>query len=640
MSTSHSEDSPTASTSNSRPSPFRILGKSTGFFSPSHPPSPRPNKWPTTPESAELRILLLRPNSPPNQIYDAYLRLVTNPLHPLLPQAMHQLTLRRVVSPVSSIRLPNFSDQPDPFTLRVETRLREVIFHMRAAGVEPTLGDYHFVLEYMAALGHQRAAYNVYLEVIKLGHKPTERTITLALLALVRRHKMRIYDDHMSAVLAESHGIADRLLGDLLKLQNDKTATPISSMCLDLACRVFKITGTLDKFLAMLKTGYGVDVSQPDYRPLEFVERMQAQIAASKLGFSPGSQLVMPKFSTHILNTTLDMLGRSGEISKMVSTFEVITNPLPATVRADSYQYDTWEDDEPETSTTSSSRAPARLSDYVPSAAPNTASLGFMLKHTVDFAEFDLCKHYLLLAIHLDRQSDTQLRQQLRVALRARRAHAAVAELESKSNLPILYTLPPSYTDPPVDIPHVTVSYEMFAKVWRFANQKAHMRTLRGLVRTVRRLIWRKQRDIEVYKTVLNAVPTLGSFSPSKSDNTDLGDQEGPNGEIPAWLNRSIEEPLPQRRRFSLAAHVSLLEAETKKLEHFLAHGIRGIEHSSLRVEAELNRKKGRKADRAIQVAEHAAYSEQQAKKKREKRKAEKAEEHPGGEIGGVFVLA
>ncbi|KAG9126163.1 hypothetical protein FRC07_004633 [Ceratobasidium sp. 392] len=546
----HNGGSPSPSTSSSRPSPFRISGKSTGFFSPSHPPSPRPSKWPTTSESAELRVLLLRPNSSPNLIYDAYLRLVTNPLHALLPQAVHQLVLRRVVPPASSIRLPNFSEQPDPFTLRHETRLREVTFHMRAAGVEPTLGDYHFVLEHMAALGYQRAAYNVYMEIIKLGHKPTERTITLGLLALVRRHKMRIYDDHMGAVMAESHSIADRLLGDLIKLQNDKSADPVSPMCLDLACRVFKITGSLDKFLAMLKTGYGVDVSQPDYRPLEFVERMQAQVVASKPESSSNSKYTVPKFSTHTLNTTLDMLGRAGMIREMVSTFEVLTNPLPASIRADSYQYDTWEDDEPETTTTSNSRTPTRLSEYVPSAIPNTASLAFMIKHTVDSVKFDLCKHYLLLAIHLDRQSDTQLRQQLRVALRARRAYAAAAELESKSNLPVMYALPSSYTDPPIDIPSVAISYEMFAKVWRFANQKAHMRTLRGLVRTVRRLIRRKRRDIEVYRSVLNAVPTLGSFPQSSAHVTNLGDQVGPNGEIPTWLNRLIEGQPPARRRF------------------------------------------------------------------------------------------
>ncbi|KAG8747232.1 hypothetical protein FRC10_001848 [Ceratobasidium sp. 414] len=634
---SATRDPPAAATTDSK-LPFRIFGRSTGFFSPSHPPSPRPSKWPTTPESAELRVLLLRPNSPSNLIYDAYLRLVTDPLHAPLPQTMHQLVLRRVNPPVSSIPLPSFSEQPDASVLRNETRLREVIFHMRAAGVEPTLGDYHFVLEHMAALGHQRAAYNVYMEVAKIGHKPTERTIALALLALVRRHKMRIYDDHVAAVLAESHRIADRLMGDLLGLQSNESAEPVSPMCLDLACRVFKVTGNLDKFLALLKTGYGVDISQPDYRPLEFVERMRGHTTSSS-GSKP--KLIVPRFSTHTLNTTLDMLGRSGKVREMVSAFEVLTNPLPASVRADSYQYDTWEDDEPETTVASSSRTPTRLSDYVPSATPNTASLAFMIKHTVDSFKFDLCKHYLLFAIHLDRQSDTQLRQQLRVALRARRAYAAAAELESKSDLPVMYTLPSSYADPPVDIPRVAVSHEMFMKVWGLANQKVHMRTLRGLVRTVRRVIRRKRRDIDVYKTVLDAVPTLGSHPPSQVDDSDLEGQVGPNGEIPSWLNRLIEERPSPRRRFSLAAHVALLEEETNKLEQFLTYGIRGVEHSSLRVKGELSRKKDRKVERAVKAAQPAEHAEKQVKEKSEERRAERAEEGlGGGEVSGVFAPA
>ncbi|QRV76033.1 Fungal specific transcription factor domain [Ceratobasidium sp. AG-Ba] len=632
-------DTPVASTSSSKPSAFRLFGGNggTAFFSPSHAPAPRPSKWPLTPESAELRVLLLRRDSPANMIYDAYLRLVTNPLHIPLPQSMHQLVLRRAVPHVSSVRLPNYSDLPDSFTTRHETRLREIIFHTRAAGVEPTLGDYHFVLEHMAALGHQRTAYSVYMEIVKLGHKPTERTIAWVLLALVRRHKMRIYDDHMGAVMAESHGIADRLLGDLLRLQSDKSASPISSMTLDLACRVFKITGNLEKFLALLKSGYGVDVLQPDYRPLEFAEQMQ--IRASSSGTRPS----IPRFSTHTLNTTLDMLGRSGKIQEMVATFEVITNPLPASARADSYQYDVWEDDEPESRADSNSHSSNRLSEYVPSATPNTTSLSFMIKHTVDFARFDFCKHYLLLAIHLDRQSDTHLRQQLRVALKARREYAAAAELEAKSNLPTTYTLPPSYSDPPVDSPRVSVTYEMFTKVWGLANRKAHMRSLRGLVRTVRRVIRRKRRDIEVYKTVIKAVPSLGSLVSSPSTVENEEDEEGIDGEMPPWANEMIEKRPPQRRSFNLVAHVALLEAETEKLDHFLLYGIRGVEHSSARIKAEETRKKEKKVEQAARVAQEAekiAQKVKELKEEKERRKAEKTGGAGGDEMASVLVPA
>lgn len=495
---------------------------------------------------------------------------------------------------------------------------------MRSAGVEPTITDYHFVLEQMAALGHQRAAYNVYLELVKAGHKPTERTIALTLLALVRRHKMRIFDDHLNAVVAESHGIGDRLMGDLLSLQNDPNAAPISPMCFDLACRVFKITGDLNKFLAMLKTGYGVDIMQLDHRPIEFVQRIQAnqaRLTASRTNIPHQYLQGIPKFSTHTLNTTLDMLGRSGRVREMVSAFEVLTNPLPANARADAYQYDTWEDDEPEgASSQSGTSLRSQLSDYVPSATPNTTSMAFMIKHTVDSYKFDLCKHYLLLAIHLDRKSDRRLRRQLRAALRARRSYLEAPATAGAA----------PFVAPRVDVPHVSVTYEMFTKVWGLANQKAHMRTLRGLVRTVRRLIRRKRRDISVYRAVLEAVPTLAAPRiPNDAAHVEREDDRegGVNGEIPSWLQALVEEQPPVRREFSLASHVALLETEADKLDHFLAYGIRGVEHSSQRIKAELARKKVRKVEKVAAKATEEAEAEEKLKAKKKGKRKEKSEE-------------
>ncbi|CAE6456016.1 unnamed protein product [Rhizoctonia solani] len=621
--TDQPEAPPQASTSTAPRLSFSI---SPEFFSSSRATPLSSQRWPITPESAELRVLLLRKSSTINAIYDAYLRLMNNTFHLPLPRTMHQVVLRRCVHPTHKIKLPDFSLQPDRFVIRQETRLREVIFQMRADGSEPTLADYHFVLEQMAAMGHQRGAYNVYMEITKSRHKVTERTIALALLALARRHKMRIYDDHVGAVVAESYGIADRLVGDLLALQQDPTE-PISPMCLDLACRAFKITGSLDKFTAMLKVGYGVDISQPDHLPLEFVERVQA-IQKAMTNKDAGVRLFpvpeIPKFSTHTLNTTLDMLGRSGKPLQMVSAFEVLTNPLPASTRRDGYQYDTWEDDEPEKGLSDSAPTSSRnwLANYVPSATPNAASLAFMIKHTVDFVKFDLCKHYLLLAIHLDRVCDYNLRQQLRAVLRSRREHAAAAQLErSKPKLP-----PPEdalpHVDPPVDIPRVAISYEMFTKVWGLANQKAHMRSLRGLVRTVLRVIRRKRDDIHVYDMVLKAVPSLAApVSVQARGEEEL--EQLIDGEIPTWIQNMLDERdrIPKPRQFSLAAHVAMLKEETDKLEKFLKHGIRGRDHTSTRIEAEMERKR-RRREEAIRAAEELVAEAQREKERRKEKKA------------------
>ncbi|KAF8708234.1 hypothetical protein RHS03_04276, partial [Rhizoctonia solani] len=616
-----------SSQASSSTAPRLSFGIGSGFFNSSRSSSQLSRTWPTTPESAELRVLLLRRDSTVNAIYDAYLRLMNNPFHLPLPRTMHQVVLRRSVYPIHRIKQPNFSLQPDQFVTRQETRLQEVIFQMRADGSEPTLADYHFVLEQMAAMGHQRGAYNVYLEIVKSDHKVTERTIALALLALVRRHKMWIFDDHVAAVAGEAYGIAERLVGDLLALQKDLTE-PISPMCLDLACRSFKVTGSLEKFMEMLKRGYGIDISQPDHLPVEFVERVQAiqKAIANKGGGAPLFPVPdIPKFSTHTLNTTLDMLGRSGKVREMVSAFEFLTTPLPVNARRDSYQYDTWEDDEPEKASSNPASTSPRnwLANYVPSASPNTASLSFMIKHTVNFAKFDLCKHYLLLAIYLDRVSDYNLRQQLRSVLRARQEYAAAAELELNSKP----KLPPSpndtipYVDPPIDIPRVAVSYEMFTKVWGLANQKAHMRTLRGLVRTVRRVIRRKRNDIYVYNMVLKAVPSLAAPIPALPE-MDSEVEELAEGEIPTWIHNMLKEreQSSRSRRFSLAAHTEMLEKETEKLESFLSHSVRGRDHTSARIQAEMERKQKRREE-AIRAAEQLVID---AQKEKERQKAKK----------------
>ncbi|QRW18891.1 Fungal specific transcription factor domain [Rhizoctonia solani] len=597
-----------SSQASSSTAPRLSFGIGSGFFNSSRSSFQLSRTWPTTPESAELRVLLLRRDSTVNAIYDAYLRLMNNPFHLPLPRTMHQPTARPICH--STRNSPSRSHIPDA-SRRIRTDTSRLPFRVGADG----------------SYGSPAGAYNVYLEIVKSDHKVTERTIALALLALVRRHKMWIFDDHVAAVTGEAYGIAERLVGDLLALQKDLTE-PISPMCLDLACRSFKITGSLEKFMEMLKRGYGIDISQPDHLPVEFVERVQAiqKAIANKGGGAPLFPVPdIPKFSTHTLNTTLDMLGRSGKVREMVSAFEVLTTPLPANARRDRYQYDTWEDDEPEKASSNPASTSPRnwLANYVPSASPNTASLSFMIKHTVNFAKFDLCKHYLLLAIYLDRVSDYNLRQQLRSVLRARQEDTAAAELELNSKP----KLPPSpndtipYVDPPIDIPRVAVSYEMFTKVWGLANQKAHMRTLRGLVRTVRRVIRRKRNDIYVYNMVLKAVPSLAAPIPALPE-MDSEVEELAESEIPTWIHNMLKEreQSSRPRRFSLAAHTEMLEKETEKLESFLSHSVRGRDHTSARIQAEMERKQKRREE-AIRAAEQLVID---AQKEKERQKAKK----------------
>ena len=93
----------------------------------------------------------------------------------------------------------------------------------------------------------------------------------------------------------------------LIQDMHERAIRP-SVLTLDLAARVLRMTGQLPALLALLRTGFGVDVANPD------ADRGEALPPCAP--------------TTHTLNTALMALGEYATVSDMVAAYETMTEPL------------------------------------------------------------------------------------------------------------------------------------------------------------------------------------------------------------------------------------------------------------------------------------------------------------------------
>ncbi|WFD02642.1 hypothetical protein MOBT1_001323 [Malassezia obtusa] len=118
-----------------------------------------------------------------------------------------------------------------------------------------------------------------------------------------------------------------------------------STLTLDLAARVLRVTGQLPALLALLRTGFGVDVANPD-----------ADRGETTLECVP---------TTHTLNTVLMALGEHATVANMMTAYETMTQPLPGAGAAGA----------------AGAREVAELGAASRSVQPNTKTFSVLLKH-------------------------------------------------------------------------------------------------------------------------------------------------------------------------------------------------------------------------------------------------------------------
>ncbi|KAH7922892.1 hypothetical protein BV22DRAFT_1069713 [Leucogyrophana mollusca] len=524
---------------------------------------------------ADLTDSLARETPNPSRAWAYYVDLLNYLEFASIPLQIHQAVLRKCVPTPAVLRSAvarrmlagNVPRLPHLY----ESRLKTVMRNIRMAGQKPTLDDYHFILEQFASVGHHTGALQVYKELVHVFKlEPTPKTFGLCLQAIAHRLTLPTYKAHRPGLLLETSNMCRKLLQEMTKYK-----LPLTSVNLDLTVRVLKETVDKDAFSQLMKMGYGIDLDFPDHPPLD---RLQVPDAAEDEAAAALFQTRQP-FSTAALNTTIDMLGRLGNVSKLVQTFEVLTQPLPPQAAQHfSHEFDDDEDD-------FGVQNPAATQPHAtPHALPNTTSYNLLLKHVSRAGHATFARHYLVQAMRLDRDTDRALRSQMR--------------------------------DPPEAVvpPRFAINRGTLLPVFGEANRDKNMELLRWVGWVARQTLRRKRNDLAWYSRVqeereeqereawlrsvspdalseperLAGASQPPAPSPSASHTTD---EPPPQPDVPSPPPTADPNPTPTPKPFSLPLHLLILQRDISEISAFNAHLESVLARNTQRVKERLGRR-------------------------------------------------
>ncbi|KAH7887932.1 hypothetical protein F5I97DRAFT_1828838 [Phlebopus sp. FC_14] len=461
-----------------------------------------------------------------------------------LPLEIHQKVLRKcvpspsVLRPMSAREMQGDSPPRPPHIY--EARLKTVMRNIRLMGNKPVLDDYHYVLEQFQAVGHMYGSMQVYHElkhVCKLT--PERRTFGLCLQSIAHRLSLPMYHNQRSKIIHDAVTSCKKILGDMRSYEMHFT-----SVILDLVIRISKESADGSIFTQLMKVGYGIDLDFPDHPP------MQTSVAAQDEAGIPQIHHLLP-FSTAALNTSIDMLGRLGNVPRLVQTFEVLTQPLPP--QASQHFSKEFEDDDGDDFgfVNPASTQP----HHTPHALPNSTTYSLLLKYISRSKHTTLARHYLQQASWLDRQVDRAIRTQL-------------------------YCTP--YKTP---APHFSISRGMILPVFGAANRDKDLALMRFVAKITRRSFRRKKNDIAYYTNLLELQrqgrqPLAPDHDPWHPEPT-LSPPEAnssPAGSRPL-LSRSSQfitdsdfdapTPPPPVKYFNIATHLEILHRDFEDIATF-----------------------------------------------------------------------
>ncbi|KAH9062088.1 hypothetical protein EDB87DRAFT_1559986 [Lactarius vividus] len=426
-------------------------------------PEPSPTELLVAAKTRDLLGSLERGDSNPSRPWGHYVDLLNYMGLEKLPLELHQLVLRKCVPPASVVRVASARDNRARFYPHAphayENRLQTVMRNIRSAGWRAELDDYHFILEQFAAVGHYVGSRRILQEMAYAGIQPQPKTYSLCLQALAHRLTLPYPKVEYPALIDETTKMARDLIQDM---QTRKV--PFTSVNVDLAIRVLRETVDQKGFDELVKFSYGIDLAYPDCLPLEVIEQRAASEDASSEVLRPPVYPLQP-LSTPALNTIVDMLGRTGRISKMVQAFEVLSQPIPKPGQCPTSLFDEDEDD----NLVNPPSSPEPMHP-LPFAPPNTTTFQFLIKHAAREGHAVFARHYLVQAMRLDREADVRLKRDL-------------------------CTLPIHEISPP----HLAVNRNMFLSVFGLSNCEKLVELMHWTQRMIRRTLRRKRKDLHWY---------------------------------------------------------------------------------------------------------------------------------------------
>ncbi|KAF9534425.1 hypothetical protein CPB83DRAFT_804398 [Crepidotus variabilis] len=471
----------------------------------------------------------LRDADNPHVVWTAYSNLLLVAGTESIPLQVHQRVLRSCCASVTTLRSTltwhlrqgNLVD----VSVQYDKRLRAVMQNIWNAGLQPTPDDYNFVLGRFAAVGNRERCWLVYKELRRHGQTPSQITFGYCLQSIAQRFSLPIPKDSRDALVGAARFEFSTYAAHMREL-----GIPMNPVTFDLSIRILGETLDATGFENLMKWGYGIDLSNPDRVALEFLEHR------NKTESDGASTSAFP-FTTTALNTTLDILGRLGDISRMITAFEVLTQPLPS---ANQHFFNSFEADE-EDDFGVQVDVPSSAPQQACLAIPNTTTFNIMLRYLCRADNAVLSRHYINYARMLDRRISHHLRNQI---MHYRRIKVPLQQILS---------------------PNLCMSPSMLVSALGQGNKDNNIGLLRWIHSKMPSYINACKRDLDALVKVTEEMKTE-NYQPepiplSKSYKL-----------IPI-LELDIENP-PQptpvvRKQFNIARHIAVLERNYEELQAF-----------------------------------------------------------------------
>jgi hypothetical protein len=509
----------------------------------------------------ELSTLLEREEPNPARIWATYSDLMLFFGREQLPIEIHQAVLRRCTPTPNVLRLVSArrvhvtdtkSKRPlangSPTTPQIhEVRLQTVVRNMRSAGFVPTLDDYHVILKRFAAAGHYVGSIEVYKELLQMKLRPRIHTFGLCLQAIAHRLTLPISEGQRPALVSRVTAVCDDLLQGMQTYN-----VPFTGPSVDLTIRILKETTDLKGFEMLLKIGYGIDLSYPDHPPIT-IDRVDSSDKVNR------HLAALQPFTTSALNTTIDMLGRLGQTSKMVQAFEVLTQPLQHLASTFDEGDDFGVANPPD----------AQGVPQLPHAAASTTTYNLLLKHVSRHGHATFARHYLKQAVWLDHITDRTIRGLI------------------------------GYGKPPHEIlaPRFSINKGTILPVFGAANRDKNVELMRRVLIYMRRVIRRKRHNIEFYSGLQAQRDEAAAESPSSyaqaRATVDARRAPLPPPTPALDLNLdAVEEPEPVLIKYlDLDLHVAILRKDLREIEEFYEQASDVYSRTLQRVKERLGRR-------------------------------------------------
>ena len=550
----------------------------------------KPRDLVRTQKLADLVGYVSLPSPSPSRVWAYYLDIFNLAEYHDIPLQVHQNVLRKCTPSSAELRrsaarrrgLGNVSRAPYIH----EARFKAIFRNIRAAGWSPTLEDYHFVLEQFAAAGHHNGAMHVYQELTHRRIQPRTKTFGLCLQTIAHRLTLPCSKLSWPSLVSDTRKQCAYFLKEMC-IYN----IPFTSVNLDLTVRILKETLDERGFDLLLKVGYGIDLAYPDRSYVAYLDK-------STLTFHLGEllkEIPTPQpFSTSTLNTTIDMLGRFGNISKLVQAFEVLTQPLPPQLLP--HLSASFDDDDDFITPPPGPKDDDGVNPpptQLPHADPNTTTYNTLLRHISRAGHTVLARHYLIQAIRLDWDVDRTLRGALMVS---------------------------KY---PHDVrpPHFALNRGTFLPVFGAANRAKDTQLLRWLSSKLPRVLHRKRRNLEWYTKFHANLSNTAQHDLINS--TDVPSESSCNLSIPSASEipsthdppRALAQPVvvlspklppipaididldtptnpdPPVSHFDINLHLNILQRDIDELESFARHLYDILGRTTQRIKERLGRR-------------------------------------------------